>query len=340
MFFHYCFKIKLGLAFDISILKPAAIKTIVKYLIDYYQSNFNAKVYIYTALLLLVTITINYQLDYEDTILDSGFGSVMGFFYYYLNFAFAYFACLIPIYFLKNKQLDGEGLTRGFWIKAILFLCCLAFAKGFYWSYAWIFTYLKGSQAFFVARIVNNLTKPLLFGVLLLLIKMLYDRQTRGLYGLTNASFDYKSYLVMLLIMIPLITWASFQPAFQRTYPMFKPWTINEVFGLNNVQMSIIYELIYGFNFFSVELFFRGALIIGLHKYLGKDAVLPMVVCYAFFHFGKPMAETIGSIAGGYILGIISFYSRNILGGCMLHIGVAWLMDAMAYLQYWYRLFQ
>ena len=99
--------------------------------------------------------------------------------------------------------------------------------------------------------------------------------------------------------------------------------------------MSFIFEFFYGLDFGSVELIFRGALVIGLSSLMGRSAILPMVVTYAFLHFGKPMAETIGSIFGGYILGVIAYYSRNILGGCVIHIGVALLMEVMALLQYY-----
>ena len=94
-----------------------------------------------------------------------------------------------------------------------------------------------------------------------------------------------------------------------------------------------IYELCYGFDFISVELFFRGFLVVALSRFVGKDAILVMVVVYAFLHFGKPAGETISSIFGGYILGILAYSSRNIYGGLVAHLGVAWGMEYFAYLQ-------
>lgn len=135
--------------------------------------------------------------------------------------------------------------------------------------------------------------------------------------------------------MIPLIFWASFQPDFLEAYPQFKPWLYNEAFGLSKFQMSLIFEFFYGIDFVTVELIFRGAMVIGLSSLMGSSVILPMVVTYAFLHFGKPLAETIGSIFGGYILGIIALNTRNILGGCTIHIGVALLMEAMALMQFY-----
>jgi hypothetical protein len=68
-------------------------------------------------------------------------------------------------------------------------------------------------------------------------------------------------------------------------------------------------------------------------KLLGKDAVLPMVATYVVLHFGKPMGETISSIFGGYILGILALYSKNIWGGIFLHGGTAFLMEIFAFLK-------
>ncbi len=137
--------------------------------------------------------------------------------------------------------------------------------------------------------------------------------------------------------MLPLIVWASFQSSFLNTYPVFKPWIIKEVFGLPHWQMGATYEFFYGLDFLSIELLFRGALVVGMIKILGKDSILPMAAAYAFLHYGKPFPETLGSVFGGYILGIIALRTGNIWGGCLIHIGVAYMMDFVAYIQHYWR---
>lgn len=58
-----------------------------------------------------------------------------------------------------------------------------------------------------------------------------------------------------------------------------------------------------------------------------------MVATYAFLHFGKPMTEAISSVFGGYILGIIFLYNRNVWGGVIIHMGVAWVLELFGYLR-------
>jgi hypothetical protein len=66
---------------------------------------------------------------------------------------------------------------------------------------------------------------------------------------------------------------------------------------------------------------------------LGRGAVLSMAVLYCTLHFGKPMGEAISSIFGGYILGVVAYETKSIWGGVIVHIGIAWMMEIIAFLQ-------
>jgi membrane protease YdiL (CAAX protease family) len=83
----------------------------------------------------------------------------------------------------------------------------------------------------------------------------------------------------------------------------------------------------------AVEIFFRGFLVLAVGRFLGKDAILPMAATYAALHFGKPLGETISSIFGGYILGVVCFRSATIYGGIFLHAGIALMMELYAFWQ-------
>jgi hypothetical protein len=52
-----------------------------------------------------------------------------------------------------------------------------------------------------------------------------------------------------------------------------------------------------------------------------------MAIFYCTIHFGKPLGECISSFFGGIILGVVSYHTRTIFGGFMVHVGIAWLME-------------
>jgi hypothetical protein len=148
-------------------------------------------------------------------------------------------------------------------------------------------------------------------------------------YGATLEGFRVKPYLVMLLIMIPLIAAASTQPDFLAVYPKFQKVYFLE--GAGKGWYKALYELSYGTDFISIELFFRGFLVLAFVKWWGKGAILPMAMFYCTIHFGKPLGECISSFFGGLLLGTLSYHTRTIFGGLMVHLGIAWLMELGGY---------
>ena len=165
--------------------------------------------------------------------------------------------------------------------------------------------------------------------VLLIIWKLTKERQP--FYGMGIKDFSFRPYLLMLLIMVPLVAAASTQADFLAMYPKLK-----SISFLGNKEKSewykLLYELSYGSDFFTIELFFRGFLVLAFAKWVGKDAILPMAVFYCTIHFGKPLGECISSYFGGLILGIVIYHTRTIFGGLMVHVGIAWLMELGGYL--------
>jgi hypothetical protein len=147
-------------------------------------------------------------------------------------------------------------------------------------------------------------------------------------YGLTVKRINWTPYILMLLIMIPLIAAASTQPDFLSTYPKMKEVLPLPVDASPSWWYKLLFELSYGSDFFSIEFFFRGFLVIGFMRWVGMDAILPMACFYCTIHFGKPLGECISSYFGGLLLGIVSYHTRSIYGGLMVHLGIAWLMEA------------
>jgi len=146
-------------------------------------------------------------------------------------------------------------------------------------------------------------------------------------YGLTTKNFQARPYFGVLLLLVPLIALASTRPDFLHTYPK-----VQRIAFLCDVARplwpwQLLYELSYGLDFLNIELFFRGFLVIGLARYAGANAILPMAAFYCTIHFGKPLGECISSFFGGLMLGVIALRTRSIVGGLIVHLGLAWMME-------------
>lgn len=151
------------------------------------------------------------------------------------------------------------------------------------------------------------------------------DRKQQPLYGFTGINKSLKPYLILLMCMVPLVAIASTQSDFIAYYPRIKLIMQPDV----NMAEAIWFEFAYGLDFISIEFFFRGFLLLALiNGEASKQLILPMALFYLSIHFGKPMGEAISSFFGGTILGLITYRSRSIYGGIMIHMGLAWLMEA------------
>jgi hypothetical protein len=167
--------------------------------------------------------------------------------------------------------------------------------------------------------------------IILFVIWKIFDAG-QPFYGTTARNINWRPYILMLLIMLPLVAAASTQPDFLAMYPKLK--LVTDVTSIDNLSWwhKLLFELSYGSDFITIELFFRGFLILAFIKWAGKDAILPMACFYCTIHFGKPLGECISSYFGGIILGIIVYNTRSIFGGLMVHLGIAWMMEIGGYI--------
>lgn len=145
--------------------------------------------------------------------------------------------------------------------------------------------------------------------------------------GMTRRNLNLKPYCWLLLAMVPLLWLASTQPDFQHTYPKLQRLFFLQHEIAQPWPWYLLYELAYGSDFLSIELFFRGLLVLAFVKYAGKDAILPMAAFYCSIHFGKPLFECISSYFGGILLGVLVYRTASIWGGLLTHLGIAWLME-------------
>ena len=299
------------------------MKEVFRYITDYIR-NINSKVFIACSLLTGLMIYLNFHNDLDIKI-DEADPIVLQFFYRYLTFLIA-FALPYFLYFL----LEGKNYFKSPLILLLIFLSPAIFSwkmvmntdlhlsNNNNWDYYW------NRVAYWPIRLI------VLSFMLYIIWNLFYSKES--FFGLTIRGFDWKPYLIMLLIMVPLVAAASTQPDFLSMYP--KLTDVDPVLdGVKNKWFyHLLHELSYGSDFISVELFFRGFLILAFIKVAGKDAILPMACFYCTIHFGKPLGECISSYFGGIILGIVVYNTRSIIGGLMVHLGIAWLMELGGYI--------
>jgi membrane protease YdiL (CAAX protease family) len=132
------------------------------------------------------------------------------------------------------------------------------------------------------------------------------------------------AYLAMLLVMVPLLFWASTRGDFQRTYPFVSD------LGSNWVRTLLIWDLAYAASFICLEFFFRGYLLFALEEKLGLTAVAVTTIPYSLIHFAKPFPEAMAAIVAGTVLGFLALRTRSIVGGAFIHVCVAVGMDVLA----------
>ena len=310
------------------------MKAIIKYLITFIRDEKNPLFYIIMLVFMGLCFYVNYWFDFERKYIESTFGTGEYFWRRLLSYSFPYYLTAI-IYAVCFKNYSFLGKWQ-FWLRSMfaLALLCWSCSVNIYAIYI-TKNASPETQNYFWKLFVNS---NRLFTVILPLglYYIFIDKQKSNFYGFKLRGFNIKPYVLMLCIMFPLIAWASFQPDFMMAYPTYHPGSAETALGRPAWQTAGLYEVIYGLDFITIEFLYRGFLVIGMIGIMGRAAIFPMVATYAFLHFGKPMAEALGSIAGGFILGVIAYYTRSIVGGIMIHVGVALGMDLAAYLQMFY----
>ena len=129
-----------------------------------------------------------------------------------------------------------------------------------------------------------------------------------------------------ITIMLPLVYLMSLTGSFSAKYPFLKVYNADPYLSWT----LLIWELVYFFQFFGLEFFFRGFLVHSLKPTLGVYSILAMTVPYTMIHFQKPMPETFAAIFAGLFLGWISYKNGTIWLGLVLHCTVAFSMDILA----------
>jgi hypothetical protein len=306
------------------------MKKIWYFLKHHLSADFNLNHYTCVFALLVAGIVFNYSVDFEDDFLDR----LQGFqkFFAYLGFySFFYLVSIYSYCYWNDRRYVFKNAD--FWLHSIFGLSVLSLDSSVPFLLPVIEQILPVQVQLWSYKVATNMVS--FFTVLIPIVIFYFIREYRdkSVYGIRSRHFDPAPYLTMLLIMLPLIVVASYHASFLRQYPMYRGGGAHNYMGVGEWVTVSGYEIAYGLDFITVELLFRGFLVIGMLTFLGRGTVLTMAVVYCTLHFGKPMGEAISSVFGGYILGVIAFETRSIWGGIIVHMGIAWIMELVAFVQ-------
>ncbi len=300
---------------------------ILKYIQEFYHKEFKLLYFLIIILLLGTWIYLNYYHGLETRFAAGGKTKWLRFWGYYL----LYFIPFATAFFLQLLFYTDCNYYSNYWFWIILFLApaFFSFRVNFDFHQAILKNIWSGDAQIFWLRSLNWVVRVFVVMIPVFIIWWLKDRDNQPFYG-SSALDNIKPYLIMLLIMIPLIALASTQKDFLQMYP--KANFIGQLDLPSKRWHYVFYEICYGFDFISIEFFFRGFLILSLAKICGPHCIVPMACFYCSIHFGKPMGEAISSFWGGLLLGIVSFNTQSVWGGLIVHLGIAWLMEAGSWL--------
>lgn len=312
-----------------------SLLSLIRTFVDFVKQNFHLSSYLFTLVVILIGVFINYNFGFYAKVLRPTYYTGASIWVFPLFYSSVYFIIAIPVLLLQK---DYKTLCNyRFYLKSLFFVAIYGVSVGYFRYREWEFPNITSIERSFLLRLLSQLKSFFIIGIPLVLMKIFVDKkQVCGLYGLSRSTQHLNAYAMILLFMLPFLIITSFTPDFQEAYPRFRSWFYEGAFGLPEWGRTLIFETAYSMDFVMTELFFRGALVIGLARLLGPKALLPMVAFYAAIHFGKPPLETLSSIFGGYILGVLAYQTKHIWGGVFVHIGIALTMEIMGNIQHYF----
>src|SRR5580704_8205088 len=299
------------------------MRSFLTYLKEYFI-QIHRRQAIFTTLFVLILIVLNFTVGIEKRIYTLHFPLSLIIFFAFYSFVFGI------SYWFAFAQSGAAAVRNKKLFFAYFFIAVLSFSLkqvpwqipfSSDWNYPWGRYWTT----------VLQLPLKLLMTIALLAILWRKNNTGGSFFGLSLKNFKPGPYLVILIFLVPLVALASTRPDFLHAYPKMK-----NIYFINGYTDSawvwkLLYEISYGLDFVSIELFFRGFLVIGFIRFAGVNAIMPMAAFYCSIHFGKPLGECVSSYFGGLALGVIAYRTRSIVGGLLVHLGLAWMMELFGY---------
>ena len=307
------------------------MKEIIKYILFYFKNQCKFWYLLSTIFFVSILIYINFTFSFEKIWIHQEPNPALRLFKFIAMYATVYIGAYI-ILFLFNKK-DSSLQSKKFFLLIVLAILLFSLRAWFLNINISIPDFISLSYHLYAANTVAMLAGFIFIFLPVFAFWFFTSKNKMPLYGFKFKNTVLYPYFTILLLMVPLLVWASYQQSFKQVYPLANHLGINAKMPYYYLA-TLFYELSYCFDFIITEFFFRGYLILAFAPYIGYKAILPMCVFYASIHFDKPLAECISSFFGGLVLGIISYNSKSIYGGIIVHMGIALTMELFG----WYHL--
>lgn len=167
------------------------------------------------------------------------------------------------------------------------------------------------------------------FFVLPVLVIRFFFKEKISSYGLQIG--DYKIglriTLIFILIMLPLVWFASASSSFANVYPHLPS-------ARESWQIFFIYEIGLLVYMLAWEFIWRGYMLFGLYEKFGFYSIFIQMIPFVILHNGKPMLETFGAILAGLALGILALRTKSIFYCVIAHMSVMFSIDFISTLRF------
>lgn len=283
--------------------------------------------YLFALVLAMAMIIAQLKFHIYDLIIAPTFDDGTSMLRIPLIFMTVYFLVLIPSLAMHHEL---WRLRRWqVWAFPVILLTIDGAGQGFYGYVHWAGAHGVTLKDQCYLRLLGSYMFRSVFIVLSLCVFRWLTEGRFGLFGLKRSGKYLRVYALIYVLLMPMFLMVSFTPQFLSFYPIMHIDFYDGALGWERWQLIGLFEMFYINDYIGVEGMFRGALVIGMARWLGCRAVLPMALAYMCIHLGKPDLELCSSVIGGYILGILAWRTRHLWGGIIIHLGIALFFEAV-----------
>ena len=296
-------------------------------LVAFVRKDFLWAKYLFALALAVLIVVAQVKFNFYDLIMAPTFDNGTSMLWVPLIYIMVYFLVLIPS--LAMHQELWRLRRWQVWVFPIILLAIDGAGQGFYDYVRWADEYGVTIKDKNYLRLVGSYLFRSVFIVLMLCVFRKMAEGRFGLYGLKRSGKYLRVYALIFVLLVPMFLFVSFTPQFLSYYPKMHIDFYDGAMGWERWQLIGLFESFYAFDYIGVEGMFRGAMVIGVARWLGCRAVLPMALTYMCIHLGKPDLELCSSVVGGYILGALAWRTRHLWGGIIIHLGIALFFEVV-----------